>query len=447
MLEIKFIDDRPSSITTLLASPTKDQSSFTEVFEALIAGNGIGDERPFVESPSPDGRGWPEGPGEGYNMNPSPERSQRNDSDFSHLGPQLMSGTEGTSRLLPTADNETIVVPREAPASADIQNQKSAFEHQREGFMWTPSPLHVRNLLTLGTEDLSQLVFNRGGHEVDSGDIQSQKWAFQRPGMGFMLYPSPGPSGHPLPSGEGLFLPAQFKQAADDLTFAHTPETLIGSSARSIAINETRIPEQLNLAELGVTHFEYKAETEPHLSPVLQSAQMLQTMRAFPPLREIKPVKPASNLDTGMQNSISQPEFLNVALTRPNEVQHVRLVFEPPPPPPVVRSVSMDIGDPESQVRVVIRERNGNLSVQLGSTNDRLHEDLQVAGPMLMRDLQRNNAMPVTLDFSHFGSATDAGSQSRSHSRPKKFLKPDAEFADVVETAYLPDPSSLLKSL
>jgi len=248
------------------------------------------------------------------------------------------------------------------------------------------------------------------------------------------LYPSPGPSGHPLPSGEGLFLPPHFK-------------TGIESSAGSIDINETRIPEQLNLAEFGVTRFEYRTETEPHLSPVLQSAQMLQTMRAAPPIREIKPVKPASNFDTAMQNSISQPEFLNVVLTRPNEVQHVRLVFEPPPPPPVVRSVSMDIGDPESQVRVVIRERNGNLSVQLGSTNDRLHEDLQVAGPMLMRELQRNNAMPVTLDFSHFGSATDADSQSRSHSRPKKFLKPHAEFADVVETAYLPGSSSLLKSL
>jgi hypothetical protein len=107
----------------------------------------------------------------------------------------------------------------------------------------------------------------------------------------------------------------------------------------------------------------------------------------------------------------------------------------------------MDIGDPESQVRVVIRERNGNLNVQFGSTNERLREDLQVAGPMLMRELQRNNPMSVTLDFSNFGSATDADSQSRSQERAKKFLKPDAEFADVVETAYLPAPSSELNSL
>jgi hypothetical protein len=55
--------------------------------------------------------------------------------------------------------------------------------------------------------------------------------------------------------------------------------------------------------------------------------------------------------------------------------------------------------------------------------------------------------MSVTLDFSNFGSATDADSQSRSQSRAKKFLKPEAEFADVVETAYLPTPSSPLKAL
>jgi hypothetical protein len=134
-------------------------------------------------------------------------------------------------------------------------------------------------------------------------------------------------------------------------------------------------------------------------------------------------------------------------LTRPDEVQHVRLVFEPPPPPPVVRSVSMDIGDPDSQVRVVIRERNGSLNVQVGTTNERLREDLQVASPMLMRELQRNNPMSVTLDFSNFGSATDADSQSRSQARAKKLLKPDAEFADVVETAYLPAPSTELKPL
>jgi hypothetical protein len=269
-------------------------------------------------------------------------------------------------------------------------------------------------------------------------------------------------------------LPPQFKQAAaaksviDDPSLlisnlgpvviapAHStqpanliPESTIVSTNPSGDGNQRRIPESLNLAEFGVTRFEYKTETEPRLSPVLQSAQMLQMMRTALPIRETKPVKPASGFDNLMQNASSQAELSTrpVMLTRPDEVQHVHLVFEPPPPPPVVRSVSMDIGDPESQVRVVIRERDGNLNVQLGSTNERLREDMQVAGPMLMRELQRNNPMSVTLDFSNFGSATDAEGQSGSQPRAKKFLKADAEFADVVETAYLPAPSSELNSL
>jgi len=380
----------------------------------------VQDKRSLVELPSPDGRGCREAAGEGYNMNSSPERSVQ----VRHLVPQFMPETEGTT---------------EQPAA------------------------------------LSQLVPNR--------DHDNQKSAFELPVEGLMLYPSPAAPRHPLPSGEGLSsLPPHFRQAApaksvtplqigditDDLALlirnlapvaiapAHSikpatlnPETGIESSAPSIDANETRIPERLNLAEFGVTRFEYKTETEPHLSQVFQSAQMLQMMRTSPSVRDIKAVKPASSFDTVMQNSSSQSDVLSrsVVLTRPDEVQHVRLVFEPPPPPPVVRSVSMDIGDPESQVRVVIRERNGNLNVQVGSMNERLHEDLQVAGPMLMRELQRNNPMPVTLDFSNFGSATDADSQSRPDSRAKKFLKPDAEFADVVETAHRPDSSSELKSL
>jgi hypothetical protein len=395
------------------------------------------------ERPSPDRRGWPEGPGEGYKMNLSPGLSgyglpsaeaispQKGDSDVARLVPQLPPANESTSeqspvfpQLVPNKGQQIGVMPDGAPDTADIQNQKSAFE---------------------------------------------------RYGEGFMLYPSPAASRHPLPSGEGISRQSpRFStplhadvSAADPILVTNllgpiptgpevhsqpanlTSEPTTVSASPSGDANQRRIPEKLNLAEFDVTHFEYKTETEPHLSPALQSAQMLQLMRTSLPTREIKPVKPASSFDTLMQNASSHDELSTrpAMLARPDEIQHVRLVFEPPPPPPVVRSVSMDIGDPESQVRVVIRERNGNLNVQFGSTNERLREDLQVAGPMLMRELQRNNPMSVTLDFSNFGSATDAEGQSRSQSRARKFLKPDADFADVVETAYLPGPSSEPKSL
>jgi hypothetical protein len=346
-------------------------------------------QRSVFERPSPDGRGWPEGPGEGYNTNKS----------LRGVGLSLPPGEKLFSQE---------GVPDRAPVSTGLRNQKSACEQSGEGFV---------------------------------------------------LYPSPAASRHPLPSGEGRSPLPPSSLPAQTLLLCHLvqggvvpqqstkPANLIPEN-RAPSIDATQIPERLNLADFGVTRFEYKTETEPHLSPVLQSAQMLQMIRTSPLIREIKPVKPAS-FDSLMQDPSSQTELSTrpAMLTRPDEIQHVRLVFEPPPPPAVVRSVSMDIGDPESQVRVVIRERNGSLNVQLASTNERLREDLQIAGPMLMRELQRDNPMQVTLDFSKFGSATDADSQSRSQPRAKKFLKPDAEFADVVETTYLPGPSSDLKSL
>ena len=227
------------------------------------------------------------------------------------------------------------------------------------------------------------------------------------------------------------------------------PRITIISSERAITGND-RIPEKLNLAEFGVTRFIYKSEVEPHLQQILQPAQLLhQMLRTTSPIRELKSVKAASGFETLLQDSSSSalPASRPPLNTGPEAVQSVRLVFEPPPPPPVVRSVSMDIGDPESQVRVVIRERNGNLNVQIASSNERLREDLQTAGPQLMRELQRNSPASVTLDFSNFGSATDSDSHPRSPSRAKKLLKSDAEFADVAETAYLPTPASALKSL
>src|SRR6185295_6502492 len=208
-------------------------------------------------------------------------------------------------------------------------------------------------------------------------------------------------------------------------------------SLTSVPSAEGQVAERLNLADFAVTRFEYKSEIEAGVLPEMQSAQMFQIVQASTPVREVKPLKPMGSDFNSLNHAGSQSEYLDSPATirSPEAVQHVRVVIEPPPPPPVVRSVSMNIGDPESQVRVVIRERNGYLNVQFGSGNERLRLDLQSSGSLLMRELQRNNPMPVTLDFSNFGSATDAGRQPRSQSQAKKPLKSDAEFAEVAETA------------
>ena len=116
--------------------------------------------------------------------------------------------------------------------------------------------------------------------------------------------------------------------------------------------------------------------------------------------------------------------------------QPVRTPVEPPAPPPVARQVSMDVGDADSQVHVVIRERNGDLEVRFDTANERLRRDLEGASPMLVHDLERGAVRVADLDFSSFGSATESDRQDQQQQRPKKNLKSEAVFAELDETTY-----------
>jgi hypothetical protein len=116
--------------------------------------------------------------------------------------------------------------------------------------------------------------------------------------------------------------------------------------------------------------------------------------------------------------------------------QPVRAPVEQPAPPPVARQVSMDVGDADSQVHVVIRERNGDLEVRFDTANERLRRDLEGASPMLVHDLERGAMRVADLDFSSFGSATESDRQDQQQQRSKKNLKSGAVFAEMDETSY-----------
>jgi hypothetical protein len=221
----------------------------------------------------------------------------------------------------------------------------------------------------------------------------------------------------------------------------------------SIPTLEHPVSEKLNLEDFDVTRFEYKIEADPgssqapfRLLPELQAELMLKNSIT---VRDDKTAKLSAD-DAGLTRDFGasqQAPPTSTTIAGPETVQKVQLVFEPPQAPPTVRRVAMDIGDAESQVRVVIHERNGNLNVQFGAANERLRQDLQTSGPLLMRELQRDNPMPVRLDFSNFGSATEADRRSRYQLPEKKTLKPGAEFADAAETARLSSLSSAPKSI
>ena len=179
--------------------------------------------------------------------------------------------------------------------------------------------------------------------------------------------------------------------------------------------------------------------------PVQPHPQPFKIVSAEPRSDKRKDIadKPTFSMDSPPAPPKPQGEVAKAEAPAP-----VRAVVEPPPPPPVARQVSMDVGDAESQVRIVIRERNGDLEVRFDAANDRLRRDLENAAPMLVHELERGSSVKVAeLNFSNFGSATESDQQQKQQARAKKQVKSEAVFADLDETAYLADAPISPKSL
>jgi hypothetical protein len=241
-------------------------------------------------------------------------------------------------------------------------------------------------------------------------------------------------------------------EAKRPLTFhqakIETPELAAEAETEAPAAKQT-----LNLKDFDVRRFEFKTELEiatvqPKLIRVSPLPGILQPQSRPNPLqpRTAKASSPFNESAVAVAPALEHGPDAPL-ITAPEAVERVRVVIDPPPPPPVARVLSIDIGDAESQVRVVLRERGGQLAVQFGAATERLREDLQNASPLLMHELRRDNTHSnVTLDFSNFGSATDAGHESQQDAPRKKPLKSEAVFADLDETAYLEETPPFSKS-
>ncbi len=209
----------------------------------------------------------------------------------------------------------------------------------------------------------------------------------------------------------------------------------------------------LDLKDFDVRRFEFKTELEMaggqlreiRVGPVAGFAGPWRSSPAQP-----KPGKDSADIidpTTAAGSSVLAGKPEPALITAPEAVQRVQVQIDPPAPPPVVRQISMDIGEAESQVRVVIRERNGDLAVQVGAATEHLRENLQNAAPLLIHELRRDNPHTVSLDFSRFGTATEGGSEPHQDSRRKRQLKSEAVFADLAETAYLSDDTPSANSV
>lgn len=57
---------------------------------------------------------------------------------------------------------------------------------------------------------------------------------------------------------------------------------------------------------------------------------------------------------------------------------------------PVIRNVALEVGDPGSQVTIHIQERGGDVSMQLNTASDSLHQDLQSSVGALVQSLKQD---------------------------------------------------------
>jgi hypothetical protein len=248
--------------------------------------------------------------------------------------------------------------------------------------------------------------------------------------------------------------PGQPGPAKETATFCEAPEAKPEPSKEGESPKtETASKQMLNLKDFDVRRFEYKTEleiatVEPKIIRLVPLPGILQPL-VKPGPAQARSAKAFGNLSEAATAATPVLERKADAplIAAPEAVQRVRVVIDPPPPPPVARTVSIDIGDAESQVRVILRERGGQLAVQFGAATDRLRDELQTGAPGLLHELRRDETHSnVTLDFSSFGSATDAGREHPQDAQRKKQLKPAAVFADVDETAYLEENPPFSKS-
>jgi hypothetical protein len=138
--------------------------------------------------------------------------------------------------------------------------------------------------------------------------------------------------------------------------------------------------------------------------PVKNLTQQQVPARIVPILKVVPEAKAAdrnkSSAATGYDLIALAPTGHPIDLVR--QLEHV----DPPPAAhtieipniphlPVVRIVSMQVGESDSEVTVRIQQREGNVTLQLNSDNDRLHQALQYSVGSLAQALKLQN-VPVT---------------------------------------------------
>jgi hypothetical protein len=82
---------------------------------------------------------------------------------------------------------------------------------------------------------------------------------------------------------------------------------------------------------------------------------------------------------------------------------------------PLVRIVAMQVGEADSEVTVRIQQRDGNLTLQLNSDNDRLHQNLQSSVGSLAQALKLENVSVSGIEVSRKSPAYRVRRMKETH--------------------------------
>jgi hypothetical protein len=226
---------------------------------------------------------------------------------------------------------------------------------------------------------------------------------------------APRQAGEPQPGPNGASA-----RAPQLITVSEKPAAAPAVPAEPLPLPEASGSEaalQIDPIEFDIRKFEFSTESLPFIQPESRPQAKLRLL---------------SDVHAPADAAAIAPAHFAQRLV-PAEQVHSVTIPDLPPRTLSVHRVSMEVGEGDSQIRIVIHQRNGDVSVRLDAATDGLRRDLEASAGSLLQALQREQLHVSDLDFSSYGSATDSEQESNRRA-PKKSLKPEALFADKDET-------------
>lgn len=213
--------------------------------------------------------------------------------------------------------------------------------------------------------------------------------------------------------------PDETPTAPEAVTAPSAPEPQPAQIVRDVKNPESAVPAQRPKESAVEQHVQPETEPAtmepPRAAPVTTDAitnvqQQLLPLRIIAVQKVVSESKPTEKNKQGAAPSPGDPNATTPAsqvsdLIRPVDRMERPVAAHPVEIPniphiPVVRTVSMEVGDSDSQVTIRIQERGGDIALQLSAGCDALRRDLQSSAGSLEQALRQDHVQVSTIEVS-----------------------------------------------